>query len=605
MSGSIGLDPRIGSEFLGYRIEALVGRGGMGVVYRAYDLRLKRNVALKLVAPEYASDQRFRERFLTETELAAALEHPDVVPIYDAGEVDGQLYLAMRFVEGTDLKRLLTAEAPLEAARALAIVSHVADALDTAHERGLVHRDVKPSNVLLDEREHPYLADFGLTRRLDDPGSPTAGLSVGTPAYVAPEQIRGDPFDGRADQYALACMLHECLTGEPPFRRASELALLFAHLEDEPSPLGSPLDRVFARALEKEPAKRYSDCAALVQDARESLGIAEPRPRRWPLLVVALVLALAAAGLAIALLTRGGGAQTPETSGRLVRIDPATNRPVNTIPVGNDPVAVAAVGSGVWVANRADSTVWRIDPATNEVELKAATHGAPADITISSTHVLVTNGPLEAGIVVIDSSSGGQEDVFSLAAGAFFGSPSIAAGDSGVWVATGDRRVGRLNIVGGTLINPVVIPQPTDERADAAFSSVAVSENGIWVAGDPVDPALWRIDPSTGELVASIHLPFAPKDVAAGAGAIWVTSQLDDTLSRIDPTTNRIAATISVGKGAAGVAVGSGSVWVTNEVDGTVSRVDPETLEVDTIDIEGYPDDIAVGANAVWVSAHD
>src|SRR5262249_18523752 len=155
-----------------------------GVVYRAYDERLKRHVALKLIAPELAEDERFHERFLAETELAASLEHPDVVPIYDAGEVDGQLYLAMRYVDGGELKTLLEREPLLEPARALAICSQVAAALDAAHARGLVHRDVKPSNVLLDGNEHVYLADFGLSRRLATPGRPDTGISVGTPAYV-------------------------------------------------------------------------------------------------------------------------------------------------------------------------------------------------------------------------------------------------------------------------------------------------------------------------------------------------------------------------------------------------------------------------------------
>src|SRR5437764_1435336 len=162
----------------------------MGVVYKAFDPRLKRYVAVKLIAPELSEDERFRERFLTESELAASLEHPNVVPIYDAGEVDGQLYIAMRYVEGADLGRLLKNDPVLEPRRALVICTQVAAALDTAHARGLVHRDVKPSNVLLDENEHVYLADFGLSRRLTDlEGRRDEGLSVGTPAYVSPEQI--------------------------------------------------------------------------------------------------------------------------------------------------------------------------------------------------------------------------------------------------------------------------------------------------------------------------------------------------------------------------------------------------------------------------------
>ena len=222
---SVAADPRTGSELFGYRLEALLGRGGMGVVYRAYDRRLKRHVALKLIAPELAEDERFRERFLAETELAASLEHPNVVPIHDAGEVDGQLYLTMRLVDGGELKTLLKQERLLEPARALAIRGQVAAALDAAHARGLIHRDVKPSNVLLDANEHVYLADFGLSRQLTETAV-EHGLSVGTPAYVSPEQIEHGSADGRADQYALGCLLYECLTGHAPFERDSDLAVL-------------------------------------------------------------------------------------------------------------------------------------------------------------------------------------------------------------------------------------------------------------------------------------------------------------------------------------------------------------------------------------------
>jgi len=281
---------RIGEELLGYRLAELVARGGMGVVYRAYDSRLKRSVALKLVAPELFEDEHFRQRFLAETELAASLEHPNVVPIYDAGEVDGQLYLAMRYVEGCDLKALLGQEHLLEPDRAIAICDQIAAALDAAHVRGLVHRDVKPSNVLLDAHEHVYLADFGLSRRLDEPGLPVGpGLSLGTPAYAAPEQIQGrEDVDGRADVYSLGCVLYECLSGQVPFRRNSELATLFAHLEEEP-PVLPGLENVISTALAKDPAERYAMCAKLVDAARAALGLDEPldrsdRPRTPPVI---------------------------------------------------------------------------------------------------------------------------------------------------------------------------------------------------------------------------------------------------------------------------------------------------------------------------------
>src|ERR1044072_3722599 len=187
-------------DFLHYRIEEPIGQGGMGVVYLAHDVRLGRKVALKLMAPSLASDERYRTRFASESELAMALEHPNVVPIHDAGEAEGRLYLAMRRVEGTDLRALLRRDGALDPVRALAIVSQIAQALHAAHAHRLVHRDVKPSNVLLDENEHVYLADFGLTRRLSDEASLRAdSLAVGTPAYVAPEPPEGRTAAGRAD----------------------------------------------------------------------------------------------------------------------------------------------------------------------------------------------------------------------------------------------------------------------------------------------------------------------------------------------------------------------------------------------------------------------
>jgi serine/threonine protein kinase len=169
---SVSADPRIGGELLGYRIEALIGRGGMSAVYRAEDLRLNRKVALKLLASELAVDDRFRDRFLRESQLAASIDHPHIVPIYEAGEVDGQLYIAMRYVEGSDLKQLLRKEGPLDPRRTLQLLTQLADALDAAHDRGLVHRDVKPSNALLDSDEHLYLADFGLTKSASDRSRP-------------------------------------------------------------------------------------------------------------------------------------------------------------------------------------------------------------------------------------------------------------------------------------------------------------------------------------------------------------------------------------------------------------------------------------------------
>ena len=307
-----------GQTVAGYVVEDMLGRGGMGEVYRARDRRLERPVALKLLLRNLAEDAGFRDRMLRESRLAASLDHPNVVPIYEAGDADGRLFIAMRYVDGTDLKKLLRREGALEPARAIAIAVQVADALDAAHASGLVHRDVKPSNILLDQqggREHAYLADFGLTQSASD-RQPTDGSLMGSVDYVAPEQIRGDEIDGRADIYALGCLLFETLTGSLPFADPSEVAVLYAHLEDDP-PVASErrpvlpqgLDDVLARAMAKRREDRQPTATALVAEAASALGL-EPRShsRKW-LVVLASCLAVAAVATTIAavVFARGGG----------------------------------------------------------------------------------------------------------------------------------------------------------------------------------------------------------------------------------------------------------------------------------------------------------
>ena len=276
-------DPRLGTELAGYRIESMLGWGGMSVVYLAEDLRLKRRVALKLLAARLAEDDSFRDRFLRESELAASIDHPNIVPVYEAGTAEGILFIAMRYVGGGDLKERLQ-RGPMDPADAIGIVAQMAIALDAAHARGLVHRDVKPSNVLLDRgarpdgSDHVYLADFGLTKRLsDETASGADGRLMGTIDYVAPEQIAGGEIDGRADVYSLGCVLYECLVGQPPFRhfrRDSDLAVLLAHLNAQPfeasaerAGLPVALDAVIARALAKEPQQRYGGCGELARAA--------------------------------------------------------------------------------------------------------------------------------------------------------------------------------------------------------------------------------------------------------------------------------------------------------------------------------------------------
>ena len=275
-------DPRIGSRIGGYLIQSVLGRGGMSVVYLADDTRLDRRIALKVMAEELAGNASFRTRFVREAKMAANLEHPNIVPLYDAGEIDGVLYLAMRVIRGTDLRQVIDADGALDPARTMAIMRQVASALDAAHRAGLVHRDVKPGNILLardGDEEHAYLSDFGLTKQVSsDSGLTKTGTFMGTVDYVAPEQIRGYEVDGRTDQYSLGCVLYECLTGRVPFVKDQDVATLFAHVEDEPPRVSAmrpeypaEVSDVVARAMAKQREARFETCLGFVQAARSAL----------------------------------------------------------------------------------------------------------------------------------------------------------------------------------------------------------------------------------------------------------------------------------------------------------------------------------------------
>jgi len=275
-----------GSRVAGYVLQEQVGVGGMAVVFRAVDERLGRQVALKVLAPALASDEAFRLRFIRESKAAAAVDDPHIVPVYEAGESDGVLFIAMRYVAGGDVHALLYREGPLPPDRVAAIISPVASALDAAHAAGLVHRDVKPTNMLLDARpdrpDHVYLSDFGLSKGVLSSATLTGlGLFLGTPDYVAPEQIEGKPVTGQADQYALACATFEMLTGQAPFRRDEARAVIWSHLSVPPPSLISlrpelpaGVDQVFARALAKAPADRYPRCADFAESLRAAFGLA-------------------------------------------------------------------------------------------------------------------------------------------------------------------------------------------------------------------------------------------------------------------------------------------------------------------------------------------
>jgi DNA-binding beta-propeller fold protein YncE len=276
-----------GSRIAGYVLEEQAGAGGMAVVFRAHDERLDRQVALKILAPSLSADEAFRQRFIRESRTAAAVDDPHIIPVYEAGEVGGVLFIAMRYVRGGDVRSLLTRSGPLPPGRVAEIIAQVAGALDAAHERGLVHRDVKPANMLLDSSvrsdrpDHVYLSDFGLSKgALAVSGLTATGQFLGTLDYIAPEQIEGKAVDGRADEYALACAAFELLAGEPPFRRDEAMAVMYAQLSAPPPDVTSlrpglpaAVDGVLRRALAKAPADRYPACRDFAEALRAALGI--------------------------------------------------------------------------------------------------------------------------------------------------------------------------------------------------------------------------------------------------------------------------------------------------------------------------------------------
>jgi serine/threonine protein kinase len=298
----IGQMPRVGSQFASYRIEGVLGRGGMSVVYRAENMRLGNEVALKVLSADLSEDDAFRERFVRESRLAASINHPNIIPIYDAGEQDGLLYIAMRYVEGCDLKTLIREQGPLSLPRAAAIISQVARGLAVAHQRGLIHRDIKPANILTEraggEREvldHAYLADFGLMKHMiSRSGLTNTGQFLGTVDYVAPEQVEARDVDHRADIYSLGCVLYECLTGSVPYPHDADVAVLFAHVRDEVPrvtdvrpDLPPVVDEITSTAMAKRPDDRYSNAAdipgvlaAAVAGSAAAAPPAQPAPPR-------------------------------------------------------------------------------------------------------------------------------------------------------------------------------------------------------------------------------------------------------------------------------------------------------------------------------------
>ncbi|BBY05429.1 serine/threonine-protein kinase [Mycobacterium noviomagense] len=288
MTGSRG-GSRVGEMFGPYELRSLIGAGGMGEVYQAYDTVKDRVVAVKLLRREFAADPSYQERFRRESRVAARLQEPHVIPVHDFGEINGVLYIDMRLVEGHDLKTVLAENGPLDPARATSIVAQVAAALDAAHACGLVHRDVKPENVLLNRNDFAYLVDFGIAHLGGETGLTSAGAAIGSCAYMAPERFTGEHVGPPADVYSLACVLYECLTGHTPFPPGDVLQMMAAHTMRRPAPpsvtrpeLARDFDDVIARGMEKRPESRFASAGELARAANAAASRQRPAEATHP-----------------------------------------------------------------------------------------------------------------------------------------------------------------------------------------------------------------------------------------------------------------------------------------------------------------------------------
>jgi YVTN family beta-propeller protein len=624
----------------------------MGIVYRATQVALGRPVALKLIAADFAGDRSFRERFKREWETAASIDHPNVIPVYEAGEAEEHLFIAMRYVEGLDLANLLAREPELAPERAVRIIAQVASALDAAHARGLVHRDVKPANILIGAEEHVYLTDFGLTKHATSDALTKTGLFVGSVDYAAPEQIRGEAMDARTDVYSLGCVFYQTLTKRLPYDKPADMAKMYAHVS-EPPPLVSEarldastaFDAVVAKAMAKEPDDRYQTAGDLARAATAALTGGsdpstrtqhkKPRSAKNPIikgsdpsggevsrrakvaigiaLPTVLVAGLAAAGLAATGVIGGGtddakapaakvaqatatatAAQPPEATPA-----PATGQPkaVATIKVGRGPDGVAVSGGRVFVANQQAGTLSVIDPEAGKVVGEPIKAGTRPD-------------GVAAGKGVVWLASAGSDAVSRFqAAGEIVPTAKVPVGDRPEAISLGKQLVWVANVNDNTVnridrATPAIVGAPIGVGSKP--SGIFVGRRFVWVANNG-DDTVTRIDPSTAQVVGTpIAVGKRPRGVIETAEAAWVANSGDGTVTRLNRKTGAVLGTTKVGRNPRQLAFGNGFVWVTNNDDNSVTRLDPTTGRVvgSPIAVGQKPLGIASGAGAVWVANH-
>ncbi len=619
----------------GYRLDAIVGRGGMGVVYRATQLDLQRTVALKLIAAELLEDVAARRRFLQESRLAASIDHPHVIPIYAAGEVEGVPYIAMQYVAGDDARTLVRREGRLAPVRAARIVAQVAGALDAAHAVGLVHRDVKPANVLIAVGEHAYLSDFGLSRHVRSISGATAtGQWVGTLDYVAPEQIRGGPVDARSDVYALGCLLHYLLTAQIPFPRETDEARLWAHLTEpppRPSDRGAPVafDEVIRRALAKSPDDRYpsagdlgraAEAAAAGRDsvvperavARGDAAPAEeptrparpatadrPRKARRRRVIAALLGAAAvaaAAGVAVLLGDDAGGRRTTTATPTPTATTPKPPQVVATVPYGSRPNSVVLAGDRVWVGAWRTGHLAALDATTNRPvrALEPESAGGTVDMVLAGRSLWVATRARQ--LLELDPATGrSRRDPVPIAMDP--AALAVHAGDVyvGEELDTGQARITRYDGRTGQVQASVA--------AGPDIAGVVYARGRVWTLHGSPNHLVER-DPQTLRRTTYIPLPGVTVGaLAAGRGALWVTIPDQDQLMRYHLRDGN-RATVSVGARPIGIAIHGNRVWVASSGTSTLERVSTRSMRLagEPIRVPLNPLALAVDDDGVWVT---
>jgi YVTN family beta-propeller protein len=582
----------IGSEVAGYRIEELIARGGMGVVYRATHLGLERPVALKVIARELADREGFRERFLRESRLAARLDHPSVVPIYDSREVDGELIVAMRLVKGGDLRQSIDREGPLPTARALDLLAQVADALDAAHAAGIVHRDVKPHNILV-EGDRAYLSDFGLAKAFDESGAGGTASVVGTAHYMSPEQWRGDSIGPAADVYSLGCVLYEAITGIAPFGRE----------EDDPAPtMPLGVDAAIRRGVAKDPADRYRGAGELIAAARAAQGsdlrptavLSRDRSERttvpgpsqsffgriggrataWLLGGVAIILVTIVVAALFLLLGDAG---------------PSVSAPIR---IGQPPLRVSVGAEAVWVTSERNGTLTRLDPETGEkVGRPIVLEPGIVGVAVGSKWVWVTD-PRHRELLRVDPRTRHVRRIrLNSEPGA------IALGGGRVWVADRDGRgIAAVNPEGGRVYRSGLPPHTAPLR-------LASGAGGLW-ASSAATGEVRRIDLGTLAVDEPIPAGRGTAGLTVAQGLVWVADSRGGTVSVVDPAIHQVRDQIELGGRPGGIDAGNSTVWVADTANGTVQRIDIADREVegDPIGVGPEPGAVSVGADAVWVA---